>query len=339
MEYHRREFLVSQIKLGIIYNNNFIIEPFRTLDVIQSHDIYQESYDECLLNGIMTNDETSHWLNAEGLWTEQQEQNLKESQDNIENIKLEMFKNALNKPKVDSLRKQLRGIEKAIIKASSYKNSLFQNTCETNAEYEQRTWLILQSVKIKTKTFTIEDHINTIYNIFQQNLLEDKDIRELARKEPWHSFWTVADKGKISLFKKYKDRDLTYNQKNLLLWSQTYDNIQESIDCPDRDIIDDDDLLDGWFILQSRERQNEKKKKLLDTSIGNAKIQNSSEVFVVGQSKEQIEDIQKLNNSKNKALLNQRISKLDQRNSVDFYDFEDKKLEVIQEAQRAQRGK
>ena len=230
-------------------------------------------------------------------------------------------------------------VKKAIIKASSYKNSLFQNTCETNAEYEQRTWLILQSVKIKTKTFTIEDHINTIYNIFQQNLLEDKDIRELARKEPWHSFWTVADKGKISLFKKYKDRDLTYNQKNLLLWSQTYDNIQESIDCPDRDIIDDDDLLDGWFILQSRERQNEKKKKLLDTSIGNAKIQNSSEVFVVGQSKEQIEDIQKLNNSKNKALLSQRISKLDQRNSVDFYDFEDKKLEVIQEAQKAQRGK
>ncbi len=339
MDYHMREFLVSQIKLGIVYNDNFIIEPFKTISLIQSYKIYQESYDECLLNEIMTNEETLLWLESEGLWTNKQEKDIKDSQDHMDNIKVEMFKSALNKQKVESLRKQLRGIEKSIIRASSRKSSLLQNTCEANAEYEQRTWLILQSVKVTNKDFLIEDHINTIYSVFQDNLLEDRDIRELARKEPWHSFWTVSEKGKFPLFKQYKDRELTHNQKNLLLWSQTYDNIQESLDCPDKDVIDDDDLLDGWFILQSRERQNEKKKKLLDTSIGNAKIQNSSEVFVVGQSPEQIESIQKLNDGKNKMMLNQRVSKLENVGSVNFYDFEDKKTELIQEAYKAQRGK
>lgn len=339
MEHHVREFLVSQIKLGIIYNENFIIQPFKTLDLVRSHRIYQKSYDDCLLDGIMTNDETLEWLKSEGLWTDIQEQDIKNSQDNIENIKLEMFKSSLNKNKVETLRKQLRGIEKALIKASSYKYSLLQNTCETNAEHDQKTWVILRSIKVKNRNFSVEDNISTIYSVYQQNLLSDKDIRELARSEPWHSLWTVSEKGKIPLFKFYKDREITYNQRNLLLWSQTYDNIQESIECPDRDIIEDDDLLDGWFILQARERKNEKKKKLLDQSTNNDKINNSSEVFIVSDSQEHANEIQNLNDSKSKMVLKQRMSKLDDIGSSDFYDFEDKKLEVINEAVKAKRGK
>jgi hypothetical protein len=339
MEHHVREFLVSQIKLGIIYNENFIIQPFKTLDLVRSHRIYEKSYDDCLINGIMTNDETLEWLKSEGLWTDTQEQDIKNSQDNIENIKLEMFKSSLNKNKVETLRKQLRGIEKALIKASSYKYSLLQNTCETNAEHDQKTWVILRSIKVKNRNFSVEDNISTIYSVYQQNLLSDKDIRELARSEPWHSLWTVSEKGKIPLFKSYKDREITYNQRNLLLWSQTYDNIQESIECPDRDIIEDDDLLDGWFILQARERKNEKKKKLLDQSTNNDKINNSSEVFIVSDSQEHANEIQNLNDSKSKMVLKQRMSKLDAIGSSDFYDFEDKKLEVINEAVKAKRGK
>jgi hypothetical protein len=339
MEHHLREFLVSQIKLGIIYNENFIIQPFKTLDLVRSQKIYQKSYDDCLLDGIMTNDETLEWLKSEGLWTDTQEQDVKNSQDNIENIKLEMFKSSLNKNKVETLRKQLRGIEKALIKASSYKYSLLQNTCETNAEHDQKTWIILRSIKVRNKNFSLEDNISTIYSVYQQNLLSDKDIRELARSEPWHSLWTVSEKGKIPLFKSYRDREITYNQRNLLLWSQTYDNIQESIECPDRDIIEDDDLLDGWFILQARERKNEKKKKLLDQSTNNNKINNSSEVFIVSDSQEHANEIQNLNNSKNKMVLQRRMSKLDDIGSSDFYDFEDKKLEVINEAVKAKRGK
>lgn len=339
MEYHVREFLVSQIKLGIIYNENFFIQPFRTLDLVKSHSIYEKSYDDCLIDGIMTNDEALEWLKSEGLWTDIQEQDIKNSQDNIENIKLEMFKSSLNKDKVETLRKQLRGIEKALIKASSYKYSLLQNTCETNAEHDQKTWLILRSIKVRNKNFSIEDNISTVYSVYQQNLLSDKDIRELARSEPWHSLWTVSEKGKLPLFKLYRDREITYNQRNLLLWSQTYDNIQESIECPDREIIEDDDLLDGWFILQARERKKEKKKKLLDQSTNNEKINNSSEVFIVGESQEHVKEIQTLNDSKNKFILKQRMSKLDSVGSSDFYDFEDKKLEIINEAAKAKRGK
>lgn len=339
MEYYVREFLVSQIKLGIIYNENFIIQPFRTMDLVKSHGVYTQAYDECLIDGIMTNDETLEWLKSEGLWTDIQEQDVKNSQDNIENIKLEMFKSSLNKDKVESLRKQLRGIEKALIKASSYKHSLLQNTCDINAEHAQKTWLLLRSTKLKNQDFSIEDNASTIHSVYHQNLLSDKDIREIARSEPWHSLWTVSEKGRIPLFKIYTDREITYNQKNLLLWSQTYDNIQESMECPDREIIEDDDLLDGWFVLQARERKQEKKKKLLDQSTNNRKISESSEVFIVSESPQHISEIQSLNDSQNKFILKQRMSKLDALGSSEYHDFEDKKLEIINEAFKAKRGK
>ena len=43
-----------------------------------------------------------------------------------------------------------------------------------------------------------------------------------------------------------------------------YDNIQESMDCPTEDVINDDDMLDGWFIVQNRKREKDKKEKDVD---------------------------------------------------------------------------
>lgn len=339
MEQHLREFFISQIKLGIIYDEDFIIEPFKTIDLINSYKIYENAYDDCAFNGIMTNEEMLSWLNSQNLWNDKKEKDIDSTQDIIENIKIEMFNNSLNKTKVESLRKQLRSLEKALLKGISFKNSLFQNTCETNADQEQKTWLIMNSIKIKNDKFIIEDNIHRIYNVYQNNILSDKQIRELARTEPWSSFWIIFDKAKISPFKYYKDRELTINQKNLLMWSQTYDNIQESIDCPDRAIIDDDDLLDGWFITQSRERQKEKKKKLLDSSIKSKKITSSEEVFVISEDPDQVESIQSLNTEKSKFILQQRMQKIEKTGSSDFYNFDDKKLDVIQEAMKKNKGK
>ena len=43
--------------------------------------------------------------------------------------------------------------------------------------------------------------------------------------------------------------------KNIVMWSQLYDNVQESMDAPTKDVIKDDDLLDGWLIVQGKKRE------------------------------------------------------------------------------------
>ena len=44
------------------------------------------------------------------------------------------------------------------------------------------------------------------------------------------------------------------DQKNILILSRMYDNVQESLDCPADDIMQDDDMLDGWFIHQKNKK-------------------------------------------------------------------------------------
>ena len=46
------------------------------------------------------------------------------------------------------------------------------------------------------------------------------------------------------MFLNATEGELTYNQKNLMIWSQMYDNIQETLDCPSKEVIEDDDILD-----------------------------------------------------------------------------------------------
>lgn len=71
-----------------------------------------------------------------------------------------------------------------------------------------------------------------------------------------------------------------------------YDSIAESPESPSDEIILDDDMLDGWLIIQRRERELRTKQKAAEDVISNEKIANSDEVFIVAKSEE---DIQKLN--------------------------------------------
>ena len=92
-------------------------------------------------------------------------------------------------------------------------------------------------------------------------------VESCARTDPWRSVWLMKDQ--VKLFAN-NDRELSHDQKNILVWSSMYDNIQESMDCPTEDVINDDDLLDGWFIVQKRKRDEEKAKSEVDNMSPNA---------------------------------------------------------------------
>ena len=90
-------------------------------------------------------------------------------------------------------------------------------------------------------------------------MLGESEIRELARSEPWKSIWS-SSKNEGVLFGK-RAIELSEEQKHLIMWSTMYDSIGESPDSPSDKIIADDDMLDGWLILQRREREHNKKEQ------------------------------------------------------------------------------
>ena len=125
-------------------------------------------------------------------------------------------------------------------------------------------------------------------------VLNEKDIRDLARNDPWRSLWLMRESCDLKLFAN-QDRELSIDQKNLLVWSRMYDNIQESMDCPTDDVIDDDDMLDGWFLLQAEKRKKEQAEMEFEEGT-NEKIKNADEVFVVTNNEIDKERVEGLNN-------------------------------------------
>jgi hypothetical protein len=117
-----------------------------------------------------------------------------------------------------------------------------------------------------------------------------------------------------------------------------YDNIQESLDCPNKDVIDDDDMLDGWFIIQSKKREQEKAEQDINESTKNGKIKNASEVFVVANSKKDADRINSVNSIHSHMVKKQRDGTLKQKGTVNDHDFIDQRQKIQMEQTNMLRG-
>ena len=173
---------------------------------------------------------------------------------------------------------------------------------------------------------------------WQSHFISESKSRELARTDPWKSLWITRESSGSSLFANPPNTELTYNQKNILIWSQMYDNIQESMECPNKEVIEDDDMLDGWFIIQHQKREKDRTEKEFENSTKNDKIKNASEVFVVS-TREKAEKINNMNDMNAKIIKQQRKVALDHYGSLEEQNLPDQKRNMQMMANNQMRGK
>jgi len=122
-------------------------------------------------------------------------------------------------------------------------------------------------------------------SFYPQNITE-KEIRYLARNEPWRSSWVTATKmGNLI------DRPIsciTDLQKALFTWSTIYDNAFECYEPPSDDIVNNDDLFDAWMAAKSEERKRERDKKQIDSMLpkGSSKPSQRTNVGIIVETEE-----------------------------------------------------
>jgi DNA-binding GntR family transcriptional regulator len=121
---------------------------------------------------------------------------------------------------------------------------------------------------------------------------------------------------------------LSVDQKNLLVWSRMYDNIQESMECPSDKVIEDDDALDGWFIEQRRKNEREKAIAVVEDSIQNDKIKNSQEVIVFTDNKTDANTVHEMNSPNAKVIKQERKQVVKEKGSAVDLDFADQKMKL-----------
>ena len=311
MEFHQREYFVSRILRGHakLKIRNDLVLFVRAPTIEENHDAqeyYQEIYEMAFLQEIMTEEEIQEMMLEQGIWTDQYESDIKKVETKIEDLKVDLYNQSFNIKAQRKTRASIRRAESVLIKLLSRKHSYDAMSCHGVANYARYCWLIENCTYKDEKKYDFADiSVSALLSIYQDHGLSDKEIRGLAKTDPWRSTWASFKKSGGTLFET-SATCYTTEQKNLILWSSMYDSISESPDAPSDEIILDDDMLDGWLIIQRKERELRTKQKAAEDIIGNEKIANSDEVYIVAKSEEDVDKINELNDPQAKAIKTAR---------------------------------
>ena len=342
MKHHEREFFISSIRSGKVIvpiSEIELVIKVPTIDQIsQACRVYNSAYDQAYVDGMMNEDEMHYWMLEKGFWDGWDDKKIEGLKQDIEKLKIEIYNARRNKDLRETFRCHLRAGESQLISLSRKKDQYYQNTCEGFATTEKISWLIKNTTYHDNKKYDFsKTSLSYVVDEWQNSILPDGKVRELARNEPWKSFWVIRENAGTKLFANRSDQDLTHNQKNLIIWSQMYDNIQESMECPDKESIEDDDVLDGWFILQGKKREKERSESEFDKNT-NEKIKNSSEVFVIANDKSDIDRVEGMNSFHSSVIKKQRESLIKQKGQVTQDQFSDVKLDLSSQSHEQFKG-
>lgn len=299
---HERDFFVSRISCGYYYLKiNEVkfkyIHPNNDL-MLKANEIYSDSYNECL-NKTVSNTEILDLLVEQYGWTYENESFLEEFHSSLKQIKIDLYKSMYNTVKKVTLKQKIRELEKEYNRLFSIKNTFNHMTAEGIAESNKWSFIAnncVFSVQNRRQTFNIQK-TKQIVNLIWENYITDKSLRDLCKNEPWSSIW-YASRG-VNLFKgKYSN----YNneQIRLISWSRMYDNIRKSHKPPLEDVIEDDDILDGWMAQNAIERDKERNVSDMENRITNPKIKNAQSIFVPVSTKEEARKVDDLNSDSDK---------------------------------------
>jgi hypothetical protein len=107
-----------------------------------------------------------------------------------------------------------------------------------------------------------------------------------------------------------------------------YDGVYENSDSPKDEVIQDDDCLDGWFIVQHRKYEKDKKQSEAEAMLTNPKIANAQEVLLMANSEEEAQEIYGLNTQHARNVIKQRRQQIKEADgNLSFTNFTDVKLD------------
>ena len=116
METHEREYLVSQIIYGgkiIEFKDlTLIVKPLTIEQQYFAQRVFKKVYDEALLSGVYTKDEILEVMKDQGVWSDEEEEEIEQTRKSMENVKVEIYKSFYNPSKREKIRDKLKELQK-----------------------------------------------------------------------------------------------------------------------------------------------------------------------------------------------------------------------------------
>jgi len=293
-------FLYKDKKYKIVYPD---------ISVKYEADLFAEAeYESNKFNDWIHDDEIIYVLIDMGVWSIDGDTRLKNLEKQIEDIKVDLYKNFLNPTKIKSLRKTLDNYKRNYSKLYEARHSLDHITASGYSNLLKSQYILIHSVydandnKIFNNLDNIDNNqLNEIANIIAQNSIDISTFRFLARSDIWKNYWSA---NKENLFDK-ATINWTDEQRTLVVLTKMYDSAQEHPECPPDNVFEDDDIFDGWMILQKRENEKNKTKNRTDKML-DKKLNKAQEVYLMANSKEEAQNIYGLNDAQSLGILKER---------------------------------
>ena len=273
MQFHERELLVNRILSGKQYYRGLtIVSP--SIDIqYQASIVYSQSLEDS--HDLMSREECESLSIYKGFLSEKEFDSVESLSKDVENFQVELYLNrskSNEKEKIASYIKKARNEQIRVLnlagKYDQYSSEGYASFCKINFLLRKTTYLNKKPYRFKS--IRIEELVRHYTN----NILLPNTIRKLARTNPWINRWSAFKSNGIIFPEGY---NITEPQQLLLMWSSFYDSVNESPDKPEQFVIDNDDMLDGWLVLQ-RDKENKENKS--EPVTRNSKIAKAQEVYI-----------------------------------------------------------
>jgi hypothetical protein len=312
-----------------------------------AQEVYVDAVHNAELEGLFTEQELVDYLIENNLWDAEKTSMMKQIEKDIEEFKVGLYNFAFQ---ATEQRRTRAALEIAKKKHSELYNQLHAYDHQTTvgvASLKRLRYLIGCSLYRDDKRVWQDEgfwrHRSSLLDdavaFYIQTRLTEVQYRELARSDTWRSYWSARKAGG-SVFGT-ASVDMTEEQRQLSAYSTLYDSVYEHPEAPPELVIADDDMLDGWMILQRRQRMKQSDQNLAEQFIKNDKIKNAGEVFIMADSPEMAQKVESLNDPTAAATKRMRMRYLAQKGEVEEGEMPDSKREIQMQYNRlmSQAGK
>lgn len=335
MNFHERDFFISRLRAGYIpitvdRKRILIYQP--TLEIsLEANERMLKAYEQAKDEELFNDDDIIDLLIINDLWSNAKEHEYNEVlPKHIEYWKMELYKTILKSKSRENIRKYLSTAKEEYSNMASIRHMYDYLTCNGYATYVKNMFIISKCAKINGKRVNWHNiDLNKVMNTYYSNILDSSSLRLLSRTSPWVSIWSVLKLGG----RIFKNDILTNEQQGIVSWSIMYDKIHECPDCPPDDVIEDDDMLDGWLLIQRKQREDERKKQEVQ-GVVSGKIGNADEIFIPAESKEDARKIDLLNDARGNKIKRQRLQQIKEQGIVKEQNLHDMKLRQSMQMQQ-----
>lgn len=351
MESWEREFHVARIIAGknrcrVDGQTMYVVAPTREQRFVAC-EVYRDTRRDATLEGALSEKDLLAILHHHLIWTPKEAEELDKLTQAVEDLKVGLFENRLRSNAKLSIRTALRKTKSELTRLESLRHGLDYLTVDGLAMSAKYRYLVGASLRypdgnpyFADDSWDQEDPlVDKVIESFAADRLEETHFREIARTEPWRGVWSARSHVGRGLFD-VSAVDMTDDQKTLLIWSSVFDNIREYPDAPGDDVLEEDDMLDGWMIIQRRKREKQAASSIAD-SLGQTanpkmkdRLRNAEEIFVVADTVEDARQVEKLNDAANAMNKSKRMAFLKQKGEVNEVYMPDTAAKIQMEFNR-----